>query len=320
MRLTDLAIKQLACDGDKPQRIRDEALPGFGIVVGKKSKTFFVMYGTARRLKTLGRWPDTSLKEARTAAKRFLAHPPPKTRYMRLSELQEAFLERCERTLRANTVRRYRAAFQKRQEEATSPHEIAAYKAMFNWGLREGYVGENPFQHKQAIFAKRDRVLTDDEIRSLWQHDRPPFSDILNLLILTGQRRGQFERFDHSWVQDDCINFPTTVMKSKRPHTIPLTDWTRPLVQQLIPFNGWGKSKARLDKESGVSNWVLHDTRRYFSSTMAKLGVPLHITEHLMDHRSSTSGVQAVYMRYGFLPEMKAALATYEQHLHTVTA
>ena len=107
-------------------------------------------------------------------------------------------------------------------------------------------------------------------------------------------------------------------MKSKRPHVLPLTSKTAPLIQRLVPFNGWGKSKARLDHESGVQDWVLHDLRRYFSTTMAMIGTPLHITEHLIDHRSSISGVQAIYMRYGFLPEMRVALENYEKHIHSV--
>lgn len=85
-----------------------------------------------------------------------------------------------------------------------------------------------------------------------------------------------------------------------------------------MPFHGWSKAKARLDLHSGVSNWVLHDTRRYFSTTMAKLGTPLHLTEQILDHRSQVSGVAAIYNRYGFLDEMREALTVYEGHIRSL--
>ena len=48
---------------------------------------------------------------------------------------------------------------------------------------------------------------------------------------------------------------------------------------------------------------------------MARLGVPLHITEQILDHRSQVSGVAAIYNRYSFLGEMREALMTYEAHI-----
>ncbi|MFT5173080.1 MAG: hypothetical protein ACI8W7_001248, partial [Gammaproteobacteria bacterium] len=51
-------------------------MPGFGLTVGKQTKTFIVMYGTARKLKTLGRYPDKSLADARKQAKRYLVTAP----------------------------------------------------------------------------------------------------------------------------------------------------------------------------------------------------------------------------------------------------
>ena len=51
---------------------------------------------------------------------------------------------------------------------------------------------------------------------------------------------------------------------------------------------------------------------------MAKLGVPLHITERIIDHRGTVSGVAAVYNRYQFLDEMKEALLQYEDHIATL--
>ena len=82
------------------------------------------------------------------------------------------------------------------------------------------------------------------------------------------------------------------------------------------PFNGWSKSKAALDNASAVPGWTLHDLRRTYASKLAALGVPPHIIERLLNHMSGTiSGVAAIYNRYQFMPEMRAAVAKYETHL-----
>ncbi|HHS93899.1 MAG TPA: hypothetical protein ENK63_00945 [Rhodobacterales bacterium] len=166
----------------------------------------------------------------------------------------------------------------------------------------------------------RDRLLSDDEIAAIWHTDQRPYSDIVKLLILTGQRRNQIWRYNPAWKDDDVLTFPSDVMKSKRPHTIPITGYGDLLPSQPFIFNGWSKSKARMDRRSGVSDWVLHDLRRYFSSTMARLRVPLHVTEQIIDHRSQVSGVAAIYNRYTFLEEMREALFAYESHLAMITS
>lgn len=312
MRLTDLTIKNLPFTERGQKRIRDDALPGFGVVVGKRSKSFFVMFGVKRQVRTIGKYPEISLRDARKEALAIINRPGPKTRTWSHSRLVTAFLEHCQSNLRPSTTRRYGCALKK--SDPSSPQEVAAFKAMYNWGLRMGHVDHNPYQHRQAIFNKRDRLLEDHEIRALWNYEDGVFSDIVKMLILTGQRRAQIAGLQQEWIKDDTITFPSGVMKSKRPHSIPFNLMAAKYVKPMS-FNGWGKSKARMDKITGVTGWVLHDLRRYYSTTMAKIGVPLHVTEHLLDHRASTSGVQQVYMQYGFLPEMREAVLKYESHL-----
>ena len=59
-----------------------------------------------------------------------------------------------------------------------------------------------------------------------------------------------------------------------------------------------------------------HDFRRYLSTTMAKLRVPIDVTEAILNHVSgSRSPIQRVYDRYDRLPEMREALQLYEKHL-----
>ena len=81
-------------------------------------------------------------------------------------------------------------------------------------------------------------------------------------------------------------------------------------------FNGWSKSKAALDKESGVTGYTLHDLRRTFATIHARIGTPIAVIEKLLNHVSgSFSGIVAVYQHHSFLPEMEKAVAAYEAYL-----
>jgi hypothetical protein len=49
---------------------------------------------------------------------------------------------------------------------------------------------------------------------------------------------------------------------------------------------------------------------------MARLGVPPHVADKILNHQSGTiSGVAAVYQKHEFLAERKAALDRWSQHV-----
>jgi integrase len=54
------------------------------------------------------------------------------------------------------------------------------------------------------------------------------------------------------------------------------------------PFSGWSKTKARFDAGLPFSDYTLHDLRRTFSSNLARMSVPIHVTEKLLNHTSGT--------------------------------
>ena len=105
----------------------------------------------------------------------------------------------------------------------------------------------------------------------------------------------------------------------------PLSDYLFPASRDHVRgkpttiFNGWQKAKILLDNKCGVANWTLHDLRRTFSSNMAALRVPPHVTEKLLSHSSGiASGVAATYNRYQYLPEMRDAVSGWNDRLATL--
>jgi integrase len=126
-----------------------------------------------------------------------------------------------------------------------------------------------------------------------------------------------------------------------RDHLIPLSDFAleqlKPLRQlnhekDSPPFSFDGKrridpgtlsntvtdiSKA-LKKEHGYKPFTLRDLRRTSETMLQRLGVDKEVRAHLLSHGRS-SGVQGKhYERYDFLPEKRAALEKWADHLQRV--
>ena len=158
------------------------------------------------------------------------------------------------------------------------------------------------------------------------------FGGIVKPLILTGQRRGETAALQSSWIKADTITLPKEITKNGREHTFPIGTMAASILAEhstsgslflarwkQTNFSGWSKSKAALDKLSGVSGWTLHDLRRTFATNLAALGTPIHVTERLLNHVSGTqSGIVAVYQRHSYMPEMRKAVEAWERHLRAL--
>jgi Phage integrase family len=60
-------------------------------------------------------------------------------------------------------------------------------------------------------------------------------------------------------------------------------------------FQRFGKEKRAIDELRGISRWCHHDLRRTIVSGMARLGVPPHVTDKILNHQAGTiSGVGRV--------------------------
>lgn len=321
MRLTDLAIRKLPVP-EKGQKAYFEG-EGFGVRVSQGgTRTFVVMYGKDRSLKSIGRYPDISLKDARKAAKAIQTTPTTKKSSQGTTEAVKAFLEDCETRLRPSTVANYRLYLDRltkpklsditKEDVSYSAHAIMAAKVFFNWCVKEELIDRNPVQHSKIVANHRSRVLTDAEIKLIWHYETPPFSDHLKLLLLTGQRRSQYTTFE---VRGDTLFFPKAVMKGKSDHNIPLTPLVKEICTRLKPFSGWSKSKARMDKAIPIPHWTIHDLRRTFATLHARIGTPVHVIEKILDHRSGTiSGVALIYNRHSYLEEARNAQLKFEKY------
>jgi integrase len=196
-----------------------------------------------------------------------------------------------------------------------------ALKVFFNWAIGKALLEKNPMATLKppGSFKTRDRVLSVEELKKVWDASKQlnEFGIIIQLCILTGQRRGELSQLTSKDYGTGLLSFAGHMTKNKRPHSIPLTPNSEKLLLSYSkPCSAWSKPKTRLDELSGVTDWTIHDLRRTFATIQASIGTAPHVVERLLNHTTGTiSGVAAIYNRHAYLDEMREALQRYESHL-----
>jgi len=217
----------------------------------------------------------------------------------------------------------------------------AKLSAFFVWCLRQGLTEHNPVigteQPKRT--ASRDRVLSDDELATIWRScNDGDHGKIVRMMILTGCRRNEIGGMCWSEIAPDKSTWtlPAVRSKNKRALTLPVLPMMREIldtVPQMVSrdqlfgqrsekgFAGWDKGKQSIDEGSGVTGWRRHDLRRTVATRMADIGIAPHIIEAVLGHHGGfRAGIAGVYNRSPYEREVRAALATWHDHLRAIIA
>ena len=214
----------------------------------------------------------------------------------------------------------------------------------FRWCVGRGIIPANPMADlpKPGAETKRERVLSDAELKAVWQAcDKIgwPFGPAIQLLILTGARRQEIGAL--RWSEIDlpqiCVRLAGDRTKNSQPHTIPLSKPALTIIEGLprvqrsggadeppvdyvfttngkTPISGWSKAKSELPEMS--EPWTLHDLRRTVATGIQRLDVSLQVIEAVLGHVSgSRAGVVGVYQRHSFDKEKRAALEAWGAHV-----
>jgi integrase len=358
-RLTDLALKNLALPArghvtywDRPLGVR---------VSSTGAKTFIVILHSGRRHK-IGRYGDITLAQAREAAQTLKAEKTLGRIFpvsVSLAEAREQYLLHAD--IRQNTRIYYERSLHRLKSSklanitmrdinqavaglkpTSRTQALASLRAFFRWCARppQNYLARSPLEGMQLSGHKsRKRVLDDAELREVWRAavaQGYPHGTVVQLLILTGQRRGEVANLRRTWIdtRERTITLPEWITKNGRTHTFPYGDLVTAILDTIPirnstallfpsrdaedrPLSGWSKFKHELTDE--VAGWRLHDLRRTYRTTHARIGTPPHIGERLINHASGvTSDVEAIYDRWTYLPDMRKAVASHETHIRQV--
>ena len=236
--------------------------------------------------------------------------------------------------------------------KAAMASRTAAYgRACYAWAIKRGTLEINPFDALPLEpVDRRERVLSDDELRSIWKATEGvgSFNAIVRALMLTGQRRDEVTSLTWDEITPDRSTWilPAERTKNGVAHIVPLSEQMRALLSNrgakprndkidgdeknanplnlVFPgregsFNGFSKAKIALDNASGVTDWRLHDLRRTFATGLQRLGIRLEVTESVLNHVSgSRAGIVGIYQRHDFATEKRTALDAWGAHIDGV--
>jgi integrase len=366
--LTDISVRSLKPPAKGQKKYFDGALPGFGIRVSYAgAKSWIAVSGKQRKCITLARYPEVPLKDARVAAKKVLAAPPDLTRSVTLNEAVTLYLKHCEGRTRERTLRSYRYTLNRHFKEqsmrlrslttekvlaivdgiSATPseqlHFFLVAKTFFRFCIIRKLLVQSPLEGLPAPSKRtmRDRVLSDHELKAVWltaDQDAAQLSRIIQICILTGQRRGEISqlRWDYIDTKERTITLPSSITKNHKQHMFPYGQMLERVLERvpssegyLFPgrtenecFWGWSRGKQNFDKLCPLNqHWQLHDLRRVFYTNMAALGIAPHVCARLVNHSSGIAGISAisaVYNKFQYFDEMRDAIRRWEARLQTI--
>jgi integrase len=219
--------------------------------------------------------------------------------------------------------------------------------AMFRWALSQDIVAADPTAGLGAYDrgTPRDRVLTVEEIETLWrwlESDAlsPEAADILKLELLTGARCGEIsglraeEINRNKWVW----TLPASRSKNGRQRVTPILGVAHEILEQRL--SGVEKGPVfLLDKgvvvtSAHIGHYLLtrgsllpiakftsHDLRRTFATMLAEMGVALDLVAAIVGHESGGKNTRTLvrhYVHTDMLERKAHALRTWNERLKAI--
>ncbi len=224
----------------------------------------------------------------------------------------------------------------------------ALLSVVFNYALDTELVPANPIHRMKmpGVVNARERVLTNDELRSVWlgaETLRYPFGTLVRFLILTAQRRGEVAGLTWDEINGTGWRLPQARAKGGTGHIVPLAPQALVLLDEArkaqedmdpdgtltwehvftssradLPISGWSKYRPRLESKlpEPVPDWRLHDLRRTAATGMRSLGVDRLTVSKVLNH--AEAGVTKIYDRYAADPEKRRALVLWASHVDRI--
>jgi integrase len=178
----------------------------------------------------------------------------------------------------------------------------------------------------------RDRVLTEDELRTLWlAFDAldPTMGKFYKIRLLTAQRGGEVASM--RWQDVDLTagwwTIPATSSKNRLAHRVPLAPSVVTLLKTVkqtaatgAVFVLAGARGKRQQSEAAatftVADFRGHDLRRTAASIMASGGIPRLTISKILNHVERS--ITAVYDRHSYDAEKRAALDWWDVKLQAI--
>ncbi len=236
----------------------------------------------------------------------------------------------------------------------------AHLSGFFTWCVAQDLIPTNPMagMARTGVEHSRERFLSVEEIPFFWEaaHDLGPFGLSLQMLLLSGARRGEIANLKWSEIDMKAGLIRLSGARVKRlpkraneGHTIPLSTGMRNILVQCprpakgdgFVFSDTGGLRPIQSYERKVRTVLLrnvaarraaaglgpgepftaHDLRRTCVTGLQALRIPLEVVEAVVAHIGvARAGVLGVYRRYSYDTEKREALEAWSRHLLSLVA
>ncbi len=230
-------------------------------------------------------------------------------------------------------------------------------RAMIRWARGRGDLDQNLMEgmRKPTETVARDRVLTAEEIRTLWASlDRADMwkatRRVIRLCLVTAQRVGEVSGMAVAELdlENAVWTIPPERAKNGRQHDVPLSDMAIDIIREQMaavaalaerkgyppsphvfpgvrttgPLTAAAVAQAigkhrKNDTLPGVGDWTCHDLRRTAATHMEEIGISPFVIGHVLNHASVTAAsiTSRVYARYDYSREKREALDLWSDRL-----
>jgi len=210
-------------------------------------------------------------------------------------------------------VEKYISERSEKVAPATVRKEVGVLKHLLRHATEHGFVLANAASHVRLPKppAGRLRYLQPGELRGVLERLSPEIRAVAQLLVATGMRRG--EALGLRWLDVDlmnrCINLPQT--KNGEGRTVYMNELAMDVFRSLWPNTDTVPEEPvfgldvtpeevsmafiRACRDSGISDFHLHDLRRTFGSMLRQQGVPLDLIAKQLGHKDLRQ--TAIYAR-----------------------
>lgn len=205
-------------------------------------------------------------------------------------------------------------------------------RQIYSYAVWKDLVENNPAQGIAVVSSKpRERVLTDDELKVLWQAWSKPqdfqglqLSPEMGLALrlaavalvrgqeIVGARKAELDLKARTWL------IPASRMKGKRPHLVPLSPLAIEIVEQALALSGesvfvfpsprgagedvpmdrsaFTRAMSRVCAILEIEKATPHDFRRTGATniTSERIGMSRFIVSQILAHATDTGGAAAV--------------------------
>lgn len=219
---------------------------------------------------------------------------------------------------------------------------LAVVRKLFSFALDAGVIDTHPCLRMKAPAPElvRDRVLTDAELRAIWNADpailNPILADALRLQLLTACRIGEVVGATKAELDKEATwTVPGTRTKNKLDHVVPLVAEAAAIIKRrrdngafLFP---WPTRQGHLMPDLvshellvalpklEVPHFGTHDLRRTVATRLSELGIDKETRERVLNHKDRTV-MGKHYDKNDGLKQKRDALTAWARQLRSIVS